>query len=430
MLVAQPSCSCGTLGALTSSPTAPSSSTTTTRLHHPCRTRRPNATDGHSPEASNARCGVALAASTPTNSADSHRFLYVYTERVLRLGTCTDRLAALLSSGSSSDQREEQHMLGADRVVRRLREKRPRRWLWRRALVLASSLTLLLPSGEAKAEQECPEADDPAENPRLAGEAFSQGMGLYEAGDLEEALGWFRCSYGLIPHSDTLFNIGQVAEELGQYDVALESYDMLLEVWPDYPDHARIERTIARLRAQVGESGSSSDSASSPQPADASPSPGQEETVPLAQGGPSQPGDHGEESDDQEEGDGAAPSDRRRIARAVGWAALGLGLTVAISGGTIIGVAASENEDYLARRDDQHESREDLAAASELGLTMERAGWPLLEIGGATLVAAVVLLAIFYRGERAAASSEASGQWATELVHLLAARAELGDWEG
>ena len=315
-------------------------------------------------------------------------------------------------------------MLGADRAVRRLSKKRPRRWLGRRALVLASSLTLLLSTGEAKAEQECPEADDPAENPRLAGEAFSQGMGLYEAGDLEEALWWFRCSYGLIPHSDTLFNIGQVAEELGQYDVALESYDMLLEVWPDYPDHARIERTIARLRAQVGESGSSSDSASSPQPADASPSPRQEETVPLAQGGPSQPGDNGEEPDDQDEGDGVAPSNRRRIARAVGWAVLGLGLSVAISGGAIIGVAASENEDYLTRRDEQLESRENLVSTSERGLMMERAGWSLVTICGPTLAAAIVMLAISYRRRRDGVASEASGRWAMELAHLLAARAE------
>lgn len=322
--------------------------------------------------------------------------------------------------------------MGDDGVGRPLERRQPRRWMGWTAMVLAFSLTLLLLTNEATAEQQCPEPDDPAENPRLAGEAFNQGTWLYEAGDLEGALGWFRCSYGLVPHSDTLFNIGQVAEELGQLEVALESFDTLLDVWPDYPNHAQLERRTARLRARVGGSDSLSDVAPSPP---AAPQPGEPPTSPgpLAQGGTSQVGQDEELADqderdggDEVEGgtDGEPANRRRRTARIVGWALLGLGLSVAISGGTVIGVAASENEDFLAQRSDPDESLENLVTASERGLTMERAGWPLLEIGGATLVAAILVLALSYRGRRVDPSSATSGQWATTLVHLLSAGTE------
>jgi hypothetical protein len=106
-------------------------------------------------------------------------------------------------------------------------------------------LTWVLPPEEASAEQ--------AEV--AAASRFDQGVELYRAGDLTQALEEFQGAYDLEPNPLVLFNIGQVQYELGQLAAASVSFERYLTDGGDAISEERrslVERRLRRLREELG----------------------------------------------------------------------------------------------------------------------------------------------------------------------------------
>ena len=92
---------------------------------------------------------------------------------------------------------------------------------------------LLFHSVPGFAEQACPEGDSPERMRENAAEAFAEGQQFYNAGDHGAALERFQCSFRLVPHPNTLFNIGETAELAGDLSQALRSFRQYLVPAPE-----------------------------------------------------------------------------------------------------------------------------------------------------------------------------------------------------
>lgn len=79
---------------------------------------------------------------------------------------------------------------------------------------------------------------------------MESGLGLFVAGKATEAAKEFEAGYAEYPYSAFLFNAGVCYEKLGKSAEALAKYKQYLEVDPNAPDKADVQRRIARLEAE------------------------------------------------------------------------------------------------------------------------------------------------------------------------------------
>ncbi len=248
---------------------------------------------------------------------------------------------------------------------------------WQKRLV-PLALVISTWCGTARGEVRCPDPRTSSEARRLAGRYFAAGQQYYDHGEYSRAFERFECSFRLVPHRDTLFNIARTAEAAGDLELAVEHYDRLLSRYPDDAEIADIEIRVRLLRAQVD------DSRQVETPSSAPLEPRIQEVSPTAFG-----------EDDEE----PAPN-RRASPRGVStsaWIMMALGVATSIAGGVLVGVASTENEEYLTFRDVGNWSREALLAAHERGLALEYSGWASIGIGAAALVTSLVLFLVSNR---------------------------------
>jgi len=114
----------------------------------------------------------------------------------------------------------------------------------KRAIAIALLLSLLAPS-LARAEDALAEAK----------ELFRRGVELFEAGDLETALDFFRRSRARFASMQNTLDMAICLEALGREDEALEAYDEAIAAFgKDLSDaeRANIARKVRALRAKVG----------------------------------------------------------------------------------------------------------------------------------------------------------------------------------
>lgn len=243
-------------------------------------------------------------------------------------------------------------------------------------------------SGYASAEQ-CPRADSPEQARALAGEEFSAGQQRFEAGDFRAALVRFECSYSLVPHNNTLYNMGECAEALDDDAAAIRYFRTYLEEYPDAEGAAEVRTRLAALEAR------------------------QVETPPP----PPPPGD------DSDGGDGT----RMTLARRLAWITMGVGAGIAIVGGGVYGGAVAQNNDFdqLNAQYLEGDNRLDENELGELedirgtGESMEAAGWALMGVGLASLVASIVLFAAFDGTEPATGSARRERRLGLALSPLV-----------
>jgi tetratricopeptide (TPR) repeat protein len=82
---------------------------------------------------------------------------------------------------------------------------------------------------------------------------FQAGKAAYEAGNYEEALGFFEQAYARSGRAGMLFNIGQVADRLRQDEKALASFRAYLQQVPDAGNRVEVEARIMALERAVAE---------------------------------------------------------------------------------------------------------------------------------------------------------------------------------
>ena len=128
----------------------------------------------------------------------------------------------------------------------------------------AIALAVLLAAGSVRAE-ECPTEipDDPGARRQLAKQWFAKGESAAHAGLDLEALKAYQCSLSFVPHQFTAYNVGQLAERIGDLDLAIASYEQYLSMVPDAKDAAEVSQRVEVLKerlAKVREEDASRDS--------------------------------------------------------------------------------------------------------------------------------------------------------------------------
>ena len=214
----------------------------------------------------------------------------------------------------------------------------------------------LVAAAPAGAEEKDPDTE-------VAQRLFGEGVAAYGAHDYARALQRFEAARRLKPLPAFDYNIARCHDRLGDAGAALAAYERYLAQLPDAPDAAEVRARIAILRARVGVGGTTP-----PQPTAASPS----TTPPPSITTPSS----------------AADRPRLRLAVPIVVGVAGVALTA-----TGAGLVGSVGPDYdaLQRRWQAQGPTSAVVASADSLRAREIAGWTLLGIGGAALVADVAL---------------------------------------
>jgi tetratricopeptide (TPR) repeat protein len=80
---------------------------------------------------------------------------------------------------------------------------------------------------------------------------FTRGEEAVKEDRVLEAQRAFQCSLSLVPHGFTAYNLGQLAERVGDLDLAISAYDQYLLLTPGATDAKVIEEKLAQLRERM-----------------------------------------------------------------------------------------------------------------------------------------------------------------------------------
>lgn len=116
--------------------------------------------------------------------------------------------------------------------------------------------TLLLAPAAARAA-ECPESspEDPQERRKLAKEWFSTAESAENTGADSDAVRAYACSYKMVAHPFTAFNLARVAERSGDHDLALKMFKAYLALKPDAKDRDEVKAKIKALEERAAGGG-------------------------------------------------------------------------------------------------------------------------------------------------------------------------------
>ena len=113
-------------------------------------------------------------------------------------------------------------------------------------------LSVLLTASALRAE-DCPDQapEDGAARRALAKKWFSQGQTFADAGDDVAAIKAYQCSLKFVPHGFTAYNLAQVAERVGDLEVAIASYDQYLLLVPGAKDTQEVNERVTVLKRRL-----------------------------------------------------------------------------------------------------------------------------------------------------------------------------------
>jgi tetratricopeptide (TPR) repeat protein len=108
--------------------------------------------------------------------------------------------------------------------------------------------------GAARAEV-CPDEvpSDSVQRRAQAKKWFGKGDEAVNAGDDLAALKAFQCSLKFVPHGFTAFNIAQIAERIGDLELAISSYNQYLLLVPDAKDTQEVNHKLDALRERLAQ---------------------------------------------------------------------------------------------------------------------------------------------------------------------------------
>src|SRR5450759_587307 len=121
-----------------------------------------------------------------------------------------------------------------------------------RRLATLSFAILLFGPGAARAA-DCPEAspEDAQERRKLAKEWFSTAEAAENGGNDVEATRSYACSYKMVAHPFTAFNLARVADRSGDGELALKMYKAYLALKPDAKDKDEVKGKIKALEDKM-----------------------------------------------------------------------------------------------------------------------------------------------------------------------------------
>ena len=120
-------------------------------------------------------------------------------------------------------------------------------------LLVGTSFAVLLFGPAAARAAECPASspEDPQERRKFAKEWFGAAEAAENAGNDADATRAYACSYKMVAHPFTAYNLGRVAERSGEYDLALKMYKAYLMLKPDANDKEDVKGKVAALEEKI-----------------------------------------------------------------------------------------------------------------------------------------------------------------------------------
>jgi tetratricopeptide (TPR) repeat protein len=285
-----------------------------------------------------------------------------------------------------------------------------------RALIVGF-LVLGSVEGTAHAQFVCPSASSPEEARTLAGENFAAAQEAYEAGRPRLALQHYQCSFQLSPHHNTLYNIGILAESIGELQVALESYQSFLGQFPDATERPEIERRLGSLMDRMP-AAQPEPAPPPPPPPEPPPPPPPPPPEPAPQPQPMQPTPPPE----------PVPEDAGRLTtgRILAYVTLALGLAATLTGGALYGVAAYYHSEFEYQLDQGEWTYQEVDDWSWTGLYLETAGWVLMGTGLASLAASIVLFAAVPARRPVEGTADVGGRARASVAPIIGGDGSLG----
>jgi hypothetical protein len=119
---------------------------------------------------------------------------------------------------------------------------------------LLISVAVLSTVGAARAEV-CPDAlpSDGGQRRVQAKKWFGRGDEAVNSGDDLAALKAFQCSLKFVPHGFTAYNIAQIAERIGDLELAIFSYNQYLLLVRDAKDTQEVNHKLDALRERLAQ---------------------------------------------------------------------------------------------------------------------------------------------------------------------------------
>lgn len=257
-------------------------------------------------------------------------------------------------------------------------------------LVGAVALCLSLFSGAANADK------------KAAKDAYVRGIKQYNLGEFKAALAAFTDAYNAHPDPSLLFNLGQCHRQLGDRQKAVTLYRSYLRETGEPPNAVEVRRLIAVIEEALAKDQAKPAEPEKPAPVNETPVQPQPQPVavePTTSAATTTSGATSARIDGRRDGNG-----RVKLIAGATVAALGVGLVA--SGAALVALAGSASDKLTAA--DRAQGQFD-AALYDRGKTFEAAGIATLAIGGACLIAGVVVVALGVRERgRPAPSAKAS----------------------
>ena len=200
--------------------------------------------------------------------------------------------------------------------------------------------------------------------------AFEEGRRLYRTSRYDPALERFLRAYKLDPRPAFLFNIARCHEVQGQLDRAIEHYEMYLARLPGAENRALVVERLAALRQRQARKEEAGGPARGKEPAMAAAG----ETLATAPD--------------------AVPTSGRGWRWYMGWAGVGVGAGLVITGG-VMSALASQKADAFNEGVASGMTYGDLSEIESSGQALQAAQIGTLAAGGVVLVAGAALLTWF-----------------------------------
>jgi len=114
------------------------------------------------------------------------------------------------------------------------------------------AITVFLTASSVRAE-ECPSdiPDDSGVRRVQAKKWFSKGQTTSDEGDDIAALKAYQCSLRYVSHGFTAYNIAQIAERIGDLEVAIASYSQYLLLVPEAKDQQEVNDRVVALKERL-----------------------------------------------------------------------------------------------------------------------------------------------------------------------------------
>jgi hypothetical protein len=121
-----------------------------------------------------------------------------------------------------------------------------------RRLTTTCLAILLFAPGAARAA-ECPASspEDPQERRKLAKEWFGIAEAAENGGNDIEATRAYACSYKMVAHPFTAYNLGRVSDRSGDSELALKMFKAYLTLKPDAQDKEEVKGKIRALEERI-----------------------------------------------------------------------------------------------------------------------------------------------------------------------------------